>query len=317
MDLHQLRVFHAAVTNGGFTRAGEMLHLSQSTVSQHIKLLEDELGCPLFLRVGKRVQVTEAGKVLLPYAERIFRDLKNAEMAVREMNALRRGTVRLGVGPTTLTYRLPSVLADYKRRFPDIELIVLAGTTEFLLQALRSQRLDLAVVMASGPQPGLTLKPLGREEMVFVISREHPLARRRTIEPSDLPSLRFILYEKNTVMQNMVDRYFEVLGIEPKIIMEVENNEAIKSLVRAGLGCSVLPLCALRDEPSDSSLHILRVRGRPLIRQLRLASAGAEVFPRAIAELAETITSALSPARADRKKRSYSTNESIGQIYSI
>src|SRR5579885_1851321 len=77
MDLHQLRVFHAAVAAGGFTRAGEELHLSQSTVSQHIKLLEDELGCPLFLRVGKRVQVTEAGRVLLSYAERIFRDLKN------------------------------------------------------------------------------------------------------------------------------------------------------------------------------------------------------------------------------------------------
>jgi LysR family cyn operon transcriptional activator len=101
MDLHQLRVFHAAVKGGGFTRAGEELHLSQSTVSQHIKLLEHELGSPLFLRVGKRVQVTEAGKVLLPYAERIFRDLKNAEMAVREINVLKRGTVRLGVGPTS------------------------------------------------------------------------------------------------------------------------------------------------------------------------------------------------------------------------
>jgi LysR family transcriptional regulator, cyn operon transcriptional activator len=317
MDLHQLRVFHAAVTSGGFTRAGEDLHLSQSTVSQHIKLLEEELGCPLFLRIGKRIQVTEAGKILLPYAERIFRDLKNAEMAVRELNALRRGTVRLGVGPTTLTYRLPEILADYKRRFPEIELIILAGNTDFLLQALRSQRLDLAVVMAAGAQPGIAMKPLGREEMVFVVNREHPLARRRTIEPADLASLRFILYEKNTVMQNFVDRYFESLGIEPKIIMEVENNEAIKSLVRAGLGCSLLPLCAVENEPPENGLHVLRVKGKPLIRQLRLASAGAEVFPKAIAELAQTITSALTPPLKDRKKRSFTTNESIGQIYSI
>src|SRR5579875_3461206 len=255
MDLHQLRVFHAAVAAGGFTRAGEELHLSQSTVSQHIKLLEDELGCPLFLRVGKRVQVTEAGRVLLSYAERIFRDLKNAEMAVREMNALRRGTVRLGVGPTTLTYR----------------------------------------------QPGLSMKPLGREEMVFVVSQDHPLARRRTIEPQDLSSLRFILYEKNTVMQNFVDRYFEALGITPKIIMEVENNEAIKSLVRAGLGCSLLPLCAVENEPPEAGLRILRVRGKPLIRRLRLASAGAEVFPRAIAELAQAITGKLAGSGGSKK----------------
>ena len=186
MDLHQLRVLQAAVKCGGFTRASEQLHLSQSTVSQHIKMLEEELGCPLFLRVGKRVRVTEAGSVLLQYAETIFRDLKNAEMAVREMNALKRGTVRLGVGPTTLTYRLPHVLADYTRRFPDIELIVLAGTTEFLLDALRSQHLDLAVVMRTAPRPGLISTPLGREELVIVLNREHPLARRRTVEPADL-----------------------------------------------------------------------------------------------------------------------------------
>src|SRR5579871_3828946 len=208
MDLHQLRVFQAAVKTGGFTRASEQLHLSQSTVSQHIKLLEEELGCPLFLRVGKRVQVTEAGRVLLQYAETIFRDLKNAEMAVRELNALKRGTVRLGVGPTTLIYRLPLVLGEYKRRFPDIELIVLAGSTEFLLQALRSQHLDLAIIMPTPAQPGLRVKPLGREEMVIVVNRDHPFARRRTIEPAELSALRFILYGKNTAMQNVVDRYF-------------------------------------------------------------------------------------------------------------
>jgi LysR family cyn operon transcriptional activator len=314
MDLHQLRVFHAAVTSGGFTRAGEELHLSQSTVSQHIKLLEEELGCPLFLRVGKRVQVTEAGKVLLPYAERIFRDLKNAEMALREMNEMRRGTVRLGVGPTTLTYRLPPVLGDYKRRFPDIELIVLAGTTEFLLQALRSQKVDLAIVMPTGLQTGLNVKPLGREEMVIVISRDHPFARRRAIEPSELSALRFILYEKNTAMQDVIDRYFDSLGITPNIAMEVENNEAIKSLVRAGLGSSILPLCAVANEPPDSALRILRVKGKPLVRQLRLVSADAVVFPKAIAELASALTSALTPPRIDRRKRSATADESIGQI---
>jgi LysR family transcriptional activator of glutamate synthase operon len=116
MDFDQLRVFQAAVKSGGFTRGGEELHLSQSTVSQHIKLMEEELGGPLFMRVGKRVLVTEAGSVLLQYTEQILRDLRNAEMAIREINSLRRGTVRLGVRPTTLIYRLPRVLRDYKRR---------------------------------------------------------------------------------------------------------------------------------------------------------------------------------------------------------
>jgi LysR family transcriptional regulator, cyn operon transcriptional activator len=305
MDLHQLRVFQAAIENGGFTRAGEQLHLSQSTVSQHIKLLEADLGCSLFLRVGKRVLVTEAGKVLMQYAERIFRDMRNAEMAVREINALKRGTVRLGVGPTTLTYRLPRILADYVGRFPQIELIVLAGTTEFLLQAIRAQRLDLAIVMSTAQQPGLTVTPLDREELVIVLNGKHPLARRRALEPGDLAGLRFILYEKNTAMQNLIDHYFESLGVAPQITMEVENNEAIKSLVRAGLGASILPLCAVAEDPPERELRILRVKGRPLMRELRLLSVDAEILPKAIQELATTLVEGLSkrPAAA-RQQRS-------------
>lgn len=301
MDLHQLRVFQAAVKSGGFTRAGDELHLSQSTVSQHIKLMEEELGGPLFMRVGKRVQVTEAGSVLLQYTERILRDLKNAEMAIREINSLRRGTVRLGVGPTTLIYRLPHVLRDYKRRFPDIDLIVLAGTTEFLLEALRSQHLDLAIVMRTAPQPGLATTPLGSEELVLVLNREHPLARQRTLDPADLAGLRFILYEKNTAMQDLIDRFFESLGVAPRIDMEVENNEAIKSLVRVGLGASILPLCAVAGEPPDSPLRILRVKGKPLMRELRLASAGAEILPNAIRQLSSALIASLCPAPTRRR----------------
>ena len=270
MDFDQLRVFQAAVKSGGFTRAEE-LHLSQSTVSQHIKLMEEELGGPLFMRVGKRVLVTEAGSVLLQYTEQILRDLRNAEMAIREINSLRRGTVRLGVGPTTLIYRLPRVLRDCKRRFPDIDLIVLAGTTEFY------------------------------EELVLVLNRGHPLARQRTLGPSDLAGLRFILYEKNTAMQDLIDRFFESLGVTPRIDMEVENNEAIKSLIRVGLGASILPLCAVAKEPPDSPLRILRVKGKPLIRELRLASAGAEILPNAILELSSALKTELCPARTRRR----------------
>jgi DNA-binding transcriptional LysR family regulator len=292
MDLHRLKVFQAAVKCGGFTRAGEHLHLSQSAVSEHIRLLEEELGGPLFLRVGRRVAVTEAGRVLLQYAEKILRDLENAEMAMREMNDLKRGTVRLGVGPTTLTYRLPHVLGEYARQFPGIELVLLAGTTEFLLDALRSQQLDLAIVMSNVPHRGLSITRLGLEELVIVLNRRHALARKRSLEPADLASLRFILYGKQSAMQNLIDRYFESLGVAPRITMEVENNEAIKSLVRVGLGASILPLCAVQKE--DRELSVLRVRGKPLKRQLCLASLEAEIVPNAIRELSARLARALS-----------------------
>src|SRR5260370_23086386 len=295
MDLHQLRVFQAAAGAGGFTRAGEHLRLSRSTVRQHIKVLEDELGCPLFLRVGKKVQRIEVGNVLLQYAERIFREVKDAEMAVREISAVKRGAVRLGVGPTTLTYRLPHVLGDYVRRFPKIELIVLAGTTEFLLEALRARHLDLAIVMPTASDAGLNVTPLGDEELVIVLTREHPLTAKRTLEPSDLASLRFILYEKPTAMQDLISRYFAALEITPTISMEEENNEAVKSLVRAGLGASILPRCAVEREPPDGPFRVVRVKRKPLVRQLRLVTTGSEVLPLVVQELASSLISALSP----------------------
>ena len=302
MDLHHLRVFQAAVRHRGFTRAGEELRLSQSTVSQHIQQLEKELGCPLFLRVGKRVVVSEAGNILFQHADRIFSDFKSAEMAVRELSALKRGTVRFGVGPTTLTYRLPPVLAAYKRRFPDIDLIVQSGSSEFLLEAMKAQKLDLAVVMQPTPRlPGISIKPLGSEELVVVLPRDHALARRKSLDPSDLASLGFILYGKNTAMQNQIERYFGVLGIAPRVIMEVENNEAIKSLVGFGVGASILPLCAVSSRLAASRLRALRVTGRPLRRELALVTLDAEILPDAVRELGVALSAALMGGKPSRK----------------
>jgi DNA-binding transcriptional LysR family regulator len=285
MDIHQLRVFQAAARSGGFTRAGETLFLSQSTVSQHIKLLEEELGCPLFLRVGRQVAVTEAGALLLQYTDRVFRELKNAEMAVRDLSAMRRGTVRLGTGASTLVYRLPRVLAAYTRSYPNLELIVLTGTTEFLLDAIKGQSLDLAIVMAPVSRAGIAFRPLGTEELVVTLSRRHPLARKTALDRRDLASLRFILYQKKTAMQNLLDAFFTQLGVTPQVAMELENIEAIKSLVRAGLGASILPVCAVRGREDASELRAVRVKGAPLERILGVAMLESDLQPRAIQEL--------------------------------
>ncbi len=293
MDIQQLRVFRSAAEEGGFTRASEQLHLSQSTVSQHIKQLEQDLGCSLFMRVGKRVFITEAGTLLLQYTEKIFRDLKNAEMAVREISALQRGTVRLGTGASTLIYRLPDILSEYKRFFPNIELTVTTGTTEFLMHAVKSRHLDLAVVMSAGLHPGVGLRPLGREELVLVLHRNHPLAKR-TLRPADLASLRFILYEKNSAMQTVIDHYFEEMGVTIQRVMELENIEAIKSLVRAGLGASVLPLCAVAESAQPSDLRVVRIKGFRMFRDLGLITADTDFLPKAITELASRLVAGLS-----------------------
>lgn len=293
MDLHQLRVFRAAAQHQGFTRASEVLHLSQSTVSAHIKAIEEELECPLFVRVGRRVVLNPAGSLLLEYSEKLFRDLKNAEMAVREMHALRQGTVRLGTGATTLIYRLPEVLGAYRRKFPEIELIIATGTTEQLVREVKAHRVDLSLIMMPVHETSLEVTPAGREELVVVLHAEHRLANKRFLSPHDLVDLPMILYEPQSAMQSLVDRWFAQIGVVPRVTMEMENIEAIKSLVRANLGVSVIPECALWRQNRPESIKAMRVRGAPLYRELALVAEEGGIKPKAIQELADSIVRAL------------------------
>jgi DNA-binding transcriptional LysR family regulator len=298
MDLQQLRVFRAVAKLRGFTRASDQLELSQSTVSQHIKELELELGCPLFLRVGKKIYVTEAGNLLLTSVERIFTELKNAEMSVRELGAIKRGTVRLGVGATTLTYQLPKVLGEYKYKYPDIELIVITGTTESLLIQVASQAVDLAIVMQHVDTPAnVLITPLEPEELVIILNSGHPLARKVSLDPADLKNLSFILYESNTAMQSLIESFLIEMGVAPKISMQLENIEAIKSLVRAGLGASIVPFCCVRSTAQTALIKVMRVKGHHLQRNLGLATVNVPVLPAAIDRLAAQLIKALPPTK--------------------
>jgi DNA-binding transcriptional LysR family regulator len=293
MDIHHLRVFRAAALNKSFTRAADALRLSQSTVSLHIKHLEEELDCSLFLRVGKRIVLSPAGELLMERSDRILTELKNAEMAVREVNSVQRGTVRFGTGLTTLVYRLPPALYAYKRKFPKIELFVEFGTTEFLIDDIQQHRLDLAIVMLPVSQGGIRVVPLGDEELVIVVHKHHPLSRRPEIAPDDLASLPFILYESHTAMQTLIDNYSRSLGVELLVTMRMESPEAIKALVRSGLGASILPVGAVSIVTRADSLRVLRVKGRPLFRQLAVITLDANPLPNAIRELEKHLVNAL------------------------
>lgn len=290
MDLHKLQVFQAAALAGGFTKASEQLHISQSTVSLHIMELEEELGCQLFLRVGRQVLLSEAGRALLECSKKIMREMKNAEMAVRELSAMRRGTIRLGTGATTLIYRLRSAIETFCQRYPRMELIIESGSTELMVQQTVSYRLDLAIVMCPVSHPSLRVATLGQEELVLAVPSRQPEARKPFVMPDRLARMNFILYQRNTAMQRVIDQWFLDLGVEPKISMEMENIEAIKSLVAAGLGVSVLPACALMAPHVKSDIAAVRVKGKPLYRELGLASLKAETLPNSIQELARVMS---------------------------
>ena len=172
---------------------------------------------------------------------------------------------------------------------------VVTGTTEFLLESVTRHQVDLAIVMTPREEAGMRLTALGTEELVIVLNHHHPMARKSVLMPEDLRKLRFVLYEKKTRMQNLIDGYFRTLGFAPQIAREVESIEAMKSLVRAGLGASVLPLCAVGDRVLAARLRVLRVKERPVPRP-GLAALDSAMQPRAIKELAATLTARLANA---------------------
>ncbi len=293
MDLHQLRVFHSVVKSGGFTHASRDLHLSQSTVSQHVKQLEEELACQLFMRVGKRVVLTDAGALLLEHCEKIFQDVRNAEMSIRELTGLKRGKVRLGTGATTLISQLPPVLECYQARFPNIELILVSDITDNLLRDVQSHRIDLGLVMLPVTETDLQVEHLCAEELRIAIPSRHPLAKKRALTLDDVKQLRFILYEQKTIMRSLIDNYFAQQGITPQVSMVMENIEAIKSLVGTGLGASVLPVHAIGTDALDNKVKLMRVQNAPLYRQLALVTLKSSYMPSAVRELHKLIVEEL------------------------
>jgi LysR family transcriptional activator of glutamate synthase operon len=293
MDIHHLKVFRAAARAASFTVAGQQVSLSQSTVSLHIKQLEEEFGCALFIRSRKRVTLSDAGRALLPYADRVFTELKNAELAVREFSTSRRGTIRFGVGDTTLVYLLPKVLSRYRREFPLIEVLVTTDVTEVLLQDLLRRTLDLAIVMSPADDlKSVEAVPLMKEELVIVLSAEHRLAQKPVLAPQDLSELVFISHLRGTAFQTVQQHYFDKLGVQPRIAMEMENIEAIKSLVSAGMGAALLPLCSVAEPFRRGVVH-KKVRGLSMSRNLLLAAVDWHAHPPATLRLARSILRAL------------------------
>ena len=297
--------FHGGVFGDLHSHRVELGQLAQSTISQHIKQLEGELGCHLFRRQGRGVHLTEAGQLLRDHCEKIFQDVKNAEMAIKELNGQQRGRIRFGSGATTLIYQLPPVIEAFTAQFPNIELVIFADTTEAILREIRAQRLDLGLVMTPPADNELQFTPLCHEELRIALPSKHPLADKPALTVRDLRDLRFILYEKKTVMRKLIDDFFRDLDITPRIAMVMENIEAIKSLVGSGLGASVLPQHAVGDNAMDKKVRMLRVQNHVLRRQLGLLSLKSAMPPNVVHQFSQLIVHHFAAASQRGEKNAF------------
>ena len=179
MDLRQLEIIRAIADTGSFTAAGEKLHVSQSAISRQILLLEEELGEPVFHRIGRRIRITPAGESLLQLSNRVFQDLDETVSAISDKQESLRGTMRLVGGMTVCLYVFPALLAEVRRAHPNLDLKITVGSAERSIAMLRSGAGDLGLITLPVEASDLVSVPVLREELLLVTYPAHPLANKR------------------------------------------------------------------------------------------------------------------------------------------
>jgi DNA-binding transcriptional LysR family regulator len=264
MEVRQLQIFRTLAEELNFTRTAEIVHTVQSNVTAQIKALEEELGMPLFDRLGRRVTLTDAGRRFQPFAEQALEAMEQGLRAI-QAGSEPSGPLRIGAPESVLTYRLPPVLRAYRRRFPHVELIFRPYSDATLCSRLETGKFDMAIQM-SDASPNAALKSIRlRTERVFLLSDvNHPLANRRIVKPLDLAGQMLLLTEAGCGYREKLDQILALQNIRPGNVTEFSSVEAIKQCVIAGMGLALLPAIVVSRELRQHQFKVLAWAGPSL-----------------------------------------------------
>jgi DNA-binding transcriptional LysR family regulator len=285
MDLRQLEILQAIAETGSFTASGRKLHVSQSAISRQVLLLEEELGEPLFLRVGRQVRMTPAAETLVQLGQRVFQDLRDTVGTITDRTQQLKGTLRLSGGMTVCLYVFPPLLKHLRRVHPHLDVRLTVATAGQSVQQIRDGRVDAGLLTLPVEGADLVTVPVLHEELLLVTTLTHPLARKRRISPKDLAGQPFVLFEQGSATRKVIDRFFTTENLEPTIVMDTENVEIIKAMVKTGLGIGIVPYQAVAREVRAGQFFCARIDGYELARETGWVYARANRIPRMIHEL--------------------------------
>lgn len=289
LKLGQLQTFAAVIDCGSFSAAADRLQLSQPAVSLQVRQLERHFRTRLIERVGRRATPTAAGVELLGHARSIEETVGAAldGMAAHASGAL--GRVRIGTGATACIYLLPPILRDLRRRFPSLDITVRTGNTVDVLRDLDENALDVGLVTLPAPGRSFEVTPVLDDAFVAIASADDPPLPKR-VSPATLAKRPVVLYEAGGNTRRVVDQWFARAGVALTPVMDLGSIEAIKELVGAGLGCAVLPGCAVRNLPPDAPI-VSRPLSPKLNRTLALVIRRDKVLTKGLREMMAAVES--------------------------
>jgi DNA-binding transcriptional LysR family regulator len=286
LNLDQIRTFADVVALGSFSAAAVRLGISQPAVSLQVRQLEKRFGVKLIERVGRRVAPTAAGAEFLSHARQVEAAVDAAAEAMAPHAAGATGRVRLGTGATACIYLLPPLLRDLRQRFPTLEISVSTGNTPDMLRAIEENRIDVGLLTLPAAGRALDIRPLMDDEFVLVAPRGSVLPR--DITAAELARMALVQYELGANTRRLTDAWAMRAGISLKPVMELGSVEAIKELVGAGLGCSVLPRMAIRAKEAERQFVVRSLKPR-LYRKLALVLRRDKPLTRGLREVVRAI----------------------------
>jgi len=265
VTLRQMKVFAAVARQLSFTRAARELHLTQPAVSQQIKLLEEEVGLPLFEKLGRKVQLAPAGEELLRYATQAIELLREAGESLAAMRGLKRGVLKLGA-VSTAKYFAPSLLSAFTPSYPEVTIKFGVGNREEIIKQMAASEIDL-VIMGRPPRELETVAaPFAKHPLVIIASPDHPLAAKRHIPLRQLSSEQFLIREEGSGTRASMEHVFRERHVSFRASMEVSSNETIKQAVMAGMGISFISAHTVGLELAAGKLVCLDIVGLPIVR---------------------------------------------------
>ena len=267
-SLRQLKVFEAAATHRSFSKAAEILHLSQPGVSMHIKELEANAGLPLFERIGKKLYVTEAGQELLTRAREMLRALKDAEDAIDGMKGLKRGRINLAV-VSTAKYFVPQLLARFGKNYPELEIRLAVNNRNSVIEQLVANEVDLAIMGRSPQALDTVAEPFAQNPHVIIAAPGHPLAGQRRIPIERVAAESFIVREPGSGTRLAMQQFFEERRLVCKVVMEMGGRMGSRVFMQFGPGAGDGLRWRLSPRPSSGRRFCRAWKRRDLERAFK------------------------------------------------
>ena len=269
MDLDQLHTFLEIVRLKSFSKAAQTCYRTQPAISAQVRQLEQELNTTLFERLGTKIALTTAGKILVEYAEQILDLRRRAQDAINELERVPRGELVIAANEATCIYVLPQVFSEFKKKFPNVQLSVDRSYGSRVVEAVLNNLADFGITQLPVQEKKLQVAGIHSDEIMLLVPAKHPLAAKKAVLARDLAGQQLLLPKSGTT-RSRLDVWLEPVESELRISMELDSTEMIKRFVMAGLGLSFLAASHCREEVSSGKLSGVSLGPEPMFRKLAL-----------------------------------------------